>query len=210
VNYPRPGEPSSGRCGGTGVRSVMDPYAVLGVARDSDRRVIREAYLALARRHHPDQVGAEPPAVRARADARMREINEAWTILGHADRRAAHDRQWVEGDRPPAPGVVRPRPSTSAWHPRADDTGWMDDFASWRAATDDLLAPDDDQAEARPLLMVLPVLLAVASLGLGCLGLVLDARPLLAGAIGGLVCAVVAFFVLPIVVMTAQRGARRR
>ena len=59
-------------------------YAVLDVNPDADRSTIRRAYRDLARRHHPDFGGNVGEMVR---------INEAWHVLGHAERRATYDRQ---------------------------------------------------------------------------------------------------------------------
>jgi curved DNA-binding protein CbpA len=59
-------------------------YAVLGVNPDADRAAIRRAYRDLARRHHPDFGGDV---------GEMARINEAWHVLGHAERRETYDRQ---------------------------------------------------------------------------------------------------------------------
>ena len=66
----------------------MDPYAVLGVARDAPTEEIRRAYVALARRTHPDVTGDDP-----RAAEQMRRINLAWEMLSDDGSRAAVDRR---------------------------------------------------------------------------------------------------------------------
>ena len=77
----------------------MDPYAVLGVARDAPVEEIRQAYVALARRTHPDVRGDDPEA-----DEQMRRINLAWEMLSDADSRAAIDRRLTQPPRPsPSP-----------------------------------------------------------------------------------------------------------
>jgi hypothetical protein len=53
----------------------MSPYEVLGVSPSASPEEIRRAYLALARRHHPDAGGS--------AD-QMRRLNEAWAALSTA------------------------------------------------------------------------------------------------------------------------------
>ena len=62
-----------------------DYYAVLGVPRDADADAIRKAYRKLARRHHPD-VAAE-----AGAEARFKEVAEAYATLKDPEKRAAYD-----------------------------------------------------------------------------------------------------------------------
>lgn len=67
----------------------MTHYEVLGVAKTAAPDEVRRAYLTLARRHHPDR---EPDANRRKvAEARMREINEAWSVLGDPKRRRRYD-----------------------------------------------------------------------------------------------------------------------
>jgi len=66
---------------------TLDPYAVLGLARDASPLQIAHAHRRLAKRHHPDlHEGATEAA------ERMRHINEAWAILSSAIRRADYDR----------------------------------------------------------------------------------------------------------------------
>jgi len=63
-----------------------DYYAALGVARDAPQEAIKKAYRQLARKYHPD-VSQEPDA-----EARMREVNEAYAVLSDEQKRAAYDR----------------------------------------------------------------------------------------------------------------------
>ena len=67
-------------------RPTLDPYAVLGVARDATPLQVARAHRHLAKAHHPDlHEGA------AEAAGRMRNINEAWAILSNPARRAEYD-----------------------------------------------------------------------------------------------------------------------
>ncbi|HEX7197451.1 MAG TPA: J domain-containing protein, partial [Candidatus Limnocylindria bacterium] len=68
-------------------RRTLDPYAVLGIARDATPLQVARAHRRLAKRHHPD---LHEGAVEA-AD-RMRNINEAWALLSNPLRRADYDR----------------------------------------------------------------------------------------------------------------------
>jgi curved DNA-binding protein len=62
-----------------------DYYAILGVERGVSDEDLRRAYRKLARQFHPD-VSKEP-----NAEARMRDINEAYDVLRDPAKRAAYD-----------------------------------------------------------------------------------------------------------------------
>jgi curved DNA-binding protein CbpA len=64
-----------------------DHYEVLGVAPHADGAELRAAYLGLMRRYHPDLRPGE-----AHAEARAKQANAAWEVLGDAGRRATYDR----------------------------------------------------------------------------------------------------------------------
>lgn len=66
----------------------MDHYRTLQVTRDADPKVIDRAYRALSMLHHPDVTG---PSERDDATARMRELNEAYRVLGDPRLRAVYD-----------------------------------------------------------------------------------------------------------------------
>jgi len=55
---------------------VQDPYRVLGVSPNASEDEIKAAYRRLAKKYHPDVNNASPEA-----EARMKEINEAYTML---------------------------------------------------------------------------------------------------------------------------------
>lgn len=62
-----------------------DYYQVLGVTRDASAEVVKKAFRKLARKYHPD-VSKEPDA-----EARMKEVNEAYAVLADTEKRAAYD-----------------------------------------------------------------------------------------------------------------------
>ena len=67
--------------------SKRDYYEVLGVARDADAKAIKSAYRKLAMQYHPDRNPGD-----ADAEAKFKEVGEAYAILSDDDKRAAYDR----------------------------------------------------------------------------------------------------------------------
>jgi curved DNA-binding protein CbpA len=121
-------------------------YQVLGAAPEASDAQLRQSYLSLARRLHPDRYVSASPAERSLADRRMREVNAAWEVLGRSDRRAAYDLETRVTSRSPSP--------TSGPTARIEHVEWE---------TDDL---DDDDVELSRhhafLLRRGPVIVAVA------------------------------------------------
>ena len=66
---------------------MRDYYEILGVARTCDDAGLKVAFRKLAMEHHPDRNGGSEAA-----EARFKEINEAYSILADAQKRAAYDR----------------------------------------------------------------------------------------------------------------------
>jgi curved DNA-binding protein len=62
-----------------------DYYQVMGVARDATEAQIKQAYRRLARKYHPD-VSKEKDA-----EARFKEVGEAYEVLRTPEKRAAYD-----------------------------------------------------------------------------------------------------------------------
>jgi curved DNA-binding protein len=62
-----------------------DYYTVMGVARDATDAQIKQAYRKLARKYHPD-VSKEKDA-----EARFKEVGEAYEVLKSPEKRAAYD-----------------------------------------------------------------------------------------------------------------------
>ncbi|NJA04375.1 DnaJ domain-containing protein [Methylococcaceae bacterium WWC4] len=62
-----------------------DYYQILGVEREAALPEIKKAYRKLARKYHPD-ISKEPDA-----EARMKDVNEAYAVLSDTEKRAAYD-----------------------------------------------------------------------------------------------------------------------
>ncbi|MFW6412945.1 MAG: DnaJ domain-containing protein, partial [Oceanicaulis sp.] len=67
--------------------SKRDYYEVLGVERGADAGAIKSAYRKLAMKYHPDKNPGD-----AAAEAKFKEVGEAYSVLSDADKRAAYDR----------------------------------------------------------------------------------------------------------------------
>jgi curved DNA-binding protein len=108
------------------VMEFKDYYGIVGVPRDASADEIKRAYRRRAREHHPD-VSKEP-----QAEARFKELGEAYEVLKDPVKRAAYDRlgaDWKAGQefRPPPDwnaGVETPGPGSSP----SGDLGDFSDF----------------------------------------------------------------------------------
>lgn len=114
----------------------QDHYAVLGVSRGATSDAIRRAYIAAAKRDHPDRFTSYVQKVRA--TARMQRINHAYLILRDPQERRAYDARRIperpvkertspNSDTPMQP-AVRPQ-ARSSDHP----PNWW--FAAWLLAS---------------------------------------------------------------------------
>ena len=66
---------------------MRDYYEILEVERTADDAALKSAFRKLAMKHHPDKNGGCPDAT-----ARFKELNEAYSVLSDANKRAAYDR----------------------------------------------------------------------------------------------------------------------
>ena len=93
-----------------------DPHAVLGISRGASKAEIREAYLAVSKRHHPDLNPGD-----SNATLRFQEVQRAWELLKN-------------GAVPSSSGERR---RSDPFAPRARAAAPPDerhfDYATWRA-----------------------------------------------------------------------------
>jgi len=111
----------------------QDYYETLGVARTASAEEIKQAFRQLARVHHPD-VAKNKIA----GEAKFKEINEAYEVLGDAEKRRRYDElgaNWQDGaGDPSAPGGGhrgRPRPPGGEPDFEFGGTGFSDFFESF-------------------------------------------------------------------------------
>lgn len=76
-----------------------DYYEVLGVDKGADDASIKKAYRSLAKKYHPDMNPGD-----AEAEARFKEVNEAYDVLSDSDKRAKYDQYGHAAFDPSAAG----------------------------------------------------------------------------------------------------------
>ena len=70
----------------------IDFYRALGVSRDASDEAIKKAYRKLVFQHHPDR---NPDSTQA--EAKIRELNAAYEVIGEPEKRQTYDRlNWGE------------------------------------------------------------------------------------------------------------------
>ncbi|WP_339738488.1 DnaJ domain-containing protein, partial [uncultured Maricaulis sp.] len=67
--------------------SKRDFYEILGVTKSADEKTLKVAYRKLAMEFHPDRNPGDDAA-----EAKFKEVGEAYAILSDGDKRAAYDR----------------------------------------------------------------------------------------------------------------------
>ncbi len=106
-----------------------DYYKTLGIARDATQAEVKKAFRKLARIHHPD-VAKE----KSTAEEKFKGINEAYEVLGDAEKRKKYDALGADWDRqggaPPGGGYSGgPMPGGAEF--QFDGTGFSDFFEQY-------------------------------------------------------------------------------
>src|SRR5881392_496033 len=86
-----------------------DYYGVLGVARDASEADLKKAFRKLARQYHPDVAKDKKTA-----EAKFKEINEAYEVLSDPEKRRKYDELGANWNQP---GGFQPPPQWGAQQP---------------------------------------------------------------------------------------------
>jgi hypothetical protein len=165
------------------VDDAVNPYDVLGVALTASDVEIRRAYVALARRFHPD--------TNPEGEERMRAVNEAWAVLGDKQRRTEYDRAHRAGQTPD-PGFRPHDPVDDGFDPHTQpDVPYRPHSRTER--------------DRRSLLTIAPVALFVVAIGVATAGFFFD-TPAFIGV--GVALFSLACIAMVIVLLTAMVDAR--
>lgn len=95
-------------------------YKLLGIGRSASADQIKVAYRELVKKHHPDLFAAA--SEKAKATEKLRLINEAYGVLGNAERRHRYDQEFVQTQRtrPRAPAAAARREAPRARRRQAE------------------------------------------------------------------------------------------
>lgn len=96
-----------------------DYYAILGCTKSSSNEEIKKKYHSLALKYHPDKNQGDK-----RAEEKLKEINEAWNILGDKSKREEYDKVYAKEKA--TKGVVK-RKNTSTTQHNCGKTGNIKD-----------------------------------------------------------------------------------
>ena len=207
----------------------MSLYDALGVAPAATPAELRRAYVELAQRYHPDHHVQSDDQTRQQADLRMREINDAWAVLGDPDRRRGYDRlrelraaadrinaretaRGRSSSRPRTAAMsgrsARPKDGATASASHSDASTLSERPRDWRSYASP--GPAMDRPLGERLVLLLPVGLLCSSMLLGGLGAILRARIFAAFAVIAVGLAAIAFVLVPLLAMTEGARAQRR
>ncbi len=122
-----------------------DYYNILGVSRNASEREIKQAYRRLARQYHPDVNPGDKSA-----EAKFKEMNEAYEVLSDKDKRQKYDQfgdQWQHADQFARAGHQQ---SPFRDFSRGDGTSFRFEEADLGSLLDDLFGGGFRTQRARP------------------------------------------------------------
>lgn len=111
---------------------MKDHYAVLEVPRNATLEVIKAAYRRLCKLFHPDKNPGD-----AAAEARMKDINGAWEVLGDDEKRKSYDAAWsrkAEEQASSQRAQAQQQQSGPTASTGTKQTGWWRNNWGWVAA----------------------------------------------------------------------------
>ncbi|HSD65936.1 MAG TPA: DnaJ C-terminal domain-containing protein [Vicinamibacteria bacterium] len=103
-----------------------DYYKILGVSKSASEKEIKAAYRKLARKHHPDVNQGNKDA-----EARFKEVNEAYEVLGDKEKRKRYDElgaNWDAFGRGAPPGRGWPGGGVRVEYEDLGGAGGFSDF----------------------------------------------------------------------------------
>lgn len=106
----------------------IDYYSVLGVPRTAGEAEIKSAYRKLALKHHPDRNQGNKAA-----EARFKEINEAYEVLSDQQKRKLYDQFGKEG---PGQQGFRPPPGSQHRQHRQGPGGFQQHYQAGQGGPD--------------------------------------------------------------------------
>lgn len=110
---------------------AINYYSVLGAQKTDSKETIKKAYRMLAKRHHPDLNPGDLVA-----EKKMREISEAWEVLGDDDKRKKYDRE-LDGGHQKTPFANGPSKT-----PESNKPITQEDFFNMSRNFDNMFSPD--------------------------------------------------------------------
>lgn len=119
--------------------ALKNYYTVLGVRQADSADAIKKAYRQLAKKYHPDLNPGDEAAA-----ARMREIGEAWEILGDSEKRKNYDRELSGPERQKKPFVAGPGTAPSSNRPMTQE-----DFFNMSRAFDGMFSEESIKKSVR-------------------------------------------------------------
>lgn len=141
-------------------------YEIIGVSKTAPQATIRKAYVAKARKLHPDNFRSSAPQELKRSEELMRELNNAWTTVSDPKLRKEYDKKLILNKKP-----SEKKNFSSGGSSYSGDNGTKKTKSSSKYATHDDMKLNGFARVVRPfplfilLLSVLAVVLVFALVG---------------------------------------------